>query len=120
MPWFELEQNATRNTWLPPAQYLYIEAETAEEAEKRAEALGVGYEAPDPYYCECCGARWSGLCTMDEAHADIEAVAQRAAWWGPQRSERSPRGEPVPAFALLPLAAEDWQVMPEGWPEVRA
>ena len=67
MPFYEFDQNNTGGSFTVDenlCQRLYIEADTAEEANKKAKKLGVYFNGcEDGMDCECCGDRWYPVST---------------------------------------------------------
>ena len=68
MKWYLFNQNNSGGYFTPPAQYLWIEAENENEAERIAEEVfGVYYFGVDAGLdCPCCGDRWDGCEEYDE------------------------------------------------------
>ena len=57
--WYSYKQNNTYGTWASPAQVVFVEADTAAEADSIAEGVGVYFDGvADERDCQCCGNRW--------------------------------------------------------------
>ncbi len=61
MPFYEYYQINSGGSWDEDIGYtLFVEAETADEADHRAESVGVYFSGCDAGVdCPCCGDRWS-------------------------------------------------------------
>ena len=60
MPYFRYRQNNSGGVFTRPAIHVFVEADTAAEADALAQGHGIyfdGCETGDD--CECCGDRWS-------------------------------------------------------------
>lgn len=62
--------------------YVIIEAENAEQAEKKLNEIVEGYSE----YCDCCGERWNAYWTADSGTTEPtiygEPVAEYHSMWG--------------------------------------
>jgi len=54
---FDYSQNNSGGRFTKPAQYVIVEANSADEANSRAEEIGLYFDGYGD--CECCGSRWS-------------------------------------------------------------
>lgn len=61
MKFFTFSQNNSGGVFTGDAEYIIIEAESAEDANRRAEATGIIYfnGCDKDLDCPCCGDRWS-------------------------------------------------------------
>ena len=72
MKFFTFVQNNSGGVFSGPAQYVIVEAANAEDANDRAEAVGLYFdgavEDADGYSrdCPCCGSRWHRQYADDE------------------------------------------------------
>lgn len=58
--WYQYSQNNSGGAYLGPAVGVYIEAESAEHADERAQEVGIYFGGVESGRdCECCGGRWS-------------------------------------------------------------
>ena len=51
-------QNNSGGSFIAPAVKLIVEAASADEADSRAEELGVYFDDDGTIDCNCCGSRW--------------------------------------------------------------
>lgn len=70
------------------AHYMFIEADSADEANERAESVGIYFDGcSDGRDCDCCGDRWSRA-WRDEGEAEPliykTPVAQYEDMWTPE------------------------------------
>lgn len=54
---FHFSQNNSGGVFTAPAHHLVVEADTADEAVRKAESLGCYFDGAGD--CPCCGDRWS-------------------------------------------------------------
>lgn len=95
MAWYEWTQNNSGGSFDVDDKIthrLFIEAETKDEAEAKAESIGVYYDGcQSGMDCECCGDRWyeghelelpyySGAETVEEA---AQYLADKYGWCSP-------------------------------------
>jgi len=64
---YVFDQNNSHGAFVDPAVFVIVEADTPQQANKRALEAGVYFD--DNYFkdCECCGMRWT------RAHDDSES-----------------------------------------------
>lgn len=66
MPYFTFRQNNSGGSFIKPAHNVVIEADSADDANHRAEAIGLYFDGcDDGMDCECCGDRWYAQCGND-------------------------------------------------------
>lgn len=68
MAFFTYHQNNSGGAFIEDAErgitaYVIVEAESAESANDRAEAIGLYFDEDFVYDCACCGSRWSPVRT---------------------------------------------------------
>ena len=65
---FTFRQNNSGGRWTGPAKVVIVEAVDANQANSRAESIGLYFNgAADGLDCECCGDRWAPVATwLDE------------------------------------------------------
>lgn len=60
MPFYTFDQNSSGGGYAAPANYVIIEAASADEANVLAKGVGIYFDGvKDGWDCECCGSRWS-------------------------------------------------------------
>lgn len=74
--WFRFSQNNTGGFFTGPATEVFIEAHTAEDANRRAEEFGLYFDGEGD--CTCCGCRWyeAQYDSDGEAEEPMEAEVQ--------------------------------------------
>lgn len=87
--WYHISQNNSGGYYSDPAQNVWIQAATPEQAESTFEAQGY-----DTNYCECCGERW-WVMLSDRDRTDFPE------WYGDRLDE---------------LTEKPWQIDREGVP----
>lgn len=64
-----------------------IEADSAEEADARAEEIGIYFDDDYEIDCSCCGTRWSRVWSDDEGKETPQIgskdPADHSCWWTP-------------------------------------
>lgn len=91
--WYEYSQNNSGGSFVYDhdaglAERVYIEADSASEADDRFESIGGYFNGiDDGYDCDCCGDRWmpaygDGM-TFEELREDV-AISLRYLWSGNQ------------------------------------
>lgn len=55
LKWYHYNQNNSGGYFVDPAQHVWVQGTSADDVERRFEALGF-----DDSFCLCCGERWSG------------------------------------------------------------
>jgi len=70
---YEYYQNNSGGTYRGPARMVCVEASNPQEADRRAEAVGLYFDGVRKGFdCECCGNRWPRATKWDE-HPSVEA-----------------------------------------------
>jgi len=60
MTWYRYQQNNSGGAYSDPAVELFVEAPSEDEADERAETVGVYFDGgARGMDCSCCGDRWS-------------------------------------------------------------
>lgn len=83
---WEFRQNNSGGSFIAPAYFVYVEADSEEEASERFQEIDGCYF--DHMYirdCACCGARWSGTYSdypLDEVYIKIDKSKEDRTAWG--------------------------------------
>lgn len=70
--YYEFNQNNSGGSFSGPAHFVFVEAETPEEADVAAERVGVYFDGSGD--CECCGQRWYGAYGKPETAESVKAM----------------------------------------------
>jgi len=72
--WYYFYQNNSGGFYKPPAMYIFVEAETSEQANEVASSIeGVYFRGVSSGAdCSCCGDRWSPAYSDDSGYDTLE------------------------------------------------
>jgi hypothetical protein len=96
--WFEFRQNNSGGAFVVDesvAQYVYIQAPTADAANERAKNVGIYFDGTGD--CPCCGNRWYETDDESDAVSDIDEIT---AYRWPDRYVSWTRSTEVPQASL--------------------
>lgn len=82
LKWFEYNQNNSGGRFQADENvnhYVYIQAHTSNEANEKAESIGIYFDGAGD--CPCCGNRWS------EAYRGFDKMPKTYVWSGPNMIE---------------------------------
>lgn len=85
MAFYTFVQNNSGGVFADPAHYVIVEADSADEANIRAQDLGIYFDGiSEGHDCECCGDRWHEVTSAyaEEKPMVYNNTAQEAASCG--------------------------------------
>lgn len=75
------DQNNSGGVFIDPAIQVYVEADSPEEANERAEYFGVYFDPECEMDCRCCGSRWYEASEWSTAYDEESAIPMPTTAW---------------------------------------
>lgn len=97
--WYRFDQNNSGGFFKGPAMVVYVEAQSAREANQRAQTVGVYFNGSAD--CSCCGSRWKELWREDNDYYVLDSPPEKEKGSYLRRFEASPA---IPLAIKLPLS----------------
>lgn len=80
--WYEYHQNNSGGYHTGPALVVWVEADSADEANARFLTIdGCYFDDEYEYDCDCCGTRWYAQWSDDNGYAEVEPVSKLVLDW---------------------------------------
>lgn len=94
---YQFDQNNSGGSFSDPAIHVFVEADSAEEANSQAQLHGLSFDMSDS--CECCGPRWSEVSEWSRVELETDCLMDLKAF--AQGLSSIHRDESVPIAVLF-------------------